>query len=76
MIRGRKEKYKKIHLASPKKKYKMQSLGLAVLFGAGEWSGSKFGLPGPKFYGERKSGFGSVGSARVRALTDIFTFGM
>ena len=58
-----------------KKGTKRAVLVLAVLFGVGEWPGSKFGFLGPKFYGELKSGFGSVGSARVSALAHISTFG-
>ena len=58
-----------------KKSTKRAVLVLAVLFGVGGWSGSKFGFLRPKFYGEPKSGFGSVGSARVSALPDISAFG-
>ena len=51
MIRGGK-KYKTCLLASRKKVQNVPHvLGLAVLFGVGECSGSKFGFPGPKFYG-------------------------
>ena len=58
-----------------KKSTKRAVLVLAVLFGVGGWSGSKFGFLWPKFYGEPKSGFGSVGSARVSALAHISVFG-
>ena len=58
-----------------KKSTKRAVLVLAVLFGVDGWSGSKFGLLGPKFYGEPKSGFGSVESARVSALAHISAFG-
>ena len=58
-----------------KKSTKRAVLVLAVLFGIGGWSGSKFGFLGHKFYGEPKSGFGSVGSARVSALAHISAFG-
>ena len=58
-----------------KKSTKRAVLDLAVLFDIGGWPGSKFGYLGPKFYGEPKSGFGSVGSARVSALPDISDFG-
>ena len=53
----------------------MSLLGFAVLFGAGECSGSKFGFPGPKFNREPEAGFGLVGSARVSALPDVSAFG-
>ena len=58
-----------------KKSTKRAVFVLAVLFGVRGWSGSKFGFVGPKFYGEPEAGFGSVGSARVRALPDIFVLG-
>ena len=72
MIATRGKKYKR---SFRKKRIKVSLLGLAVLFGAGEWSGSKFGFPGPKFDEEPKSGFDSIGSARINALPDISAFG-
>ena len=74
LIPGKKSTKRAILLRG-KKSTKRAVLVLAVLFGVGGWSGSKFGFLGPKFYGEPKSGFGSVGSARVSALAHISTFG-
>ena len=74
MIPGKKSTKRAFWLRE-KKSTKRAVLVLAVLFGVGGWSGSKFGFLGPKLYEEPKSGFGLVGSARVGALAHISTFG-
>ena len=76
MTRGKK-KYKKCLLAPWEKKSTKNAFSvLAVLLGVDGCSGSKFGFPGSKFYGEPKSGFGSVGSGRGSALARISGFGL